>query len=115
MDLFGTEPCSRGPGDPRPGRMPLGCAVIEVMISIFLMAALMAAPGALESARDRQDRAALEKQISRPGRMPLGCAVIEVMISIFLMAALMAAPGALESARDRQDRAALEKQISDLA
>src|ERR1022692_4907441 len=64
MDLFGTEPCSRGPGDPRPGRMPLGCAVIEVMISIFLMAALAAAPGALESARDRQDPAALEKQIS---------------------------------------------------
>jgi tetratricopeptide (TPR) repeat protein len=34
------------------------------MLSIFLMAALMAAPGGLESARDRQDRAALEKQIS---------------------------------------------------
>ena len=35
-----------------------------MMVSIFLMAALAAAPGALESARDRQDRAALEKQIS---------------------------------------------------
>lgn len=34
------------------------------MLSIFLMAALIVAPGALESARDRQDRAALEKQIS---------------------------------------------------
>jgi len=41
-----------------------GCAVIEVMGSIFLMAALLAAPGPLESDRDRQDRAALEKQIS---------------------------------------------------
>src|ERR1035438_4224655 len=68
MDLFGTEPWRRGsrrrPGDPRPGRTPLGCAVIEVMVSIYLMAALAAAPGALESARDRQDRAALEKQVS---------------------------------------------------
>lgn len=34
------------------------------MSAIILMAALMVAPGALESARDRQDRAALEKQIS---------------------------------------------------
>jgi tetratricopeptide (TPR) repeat protein len=34
------------------------------MVSIFLMAALLAAPGPLESARDRQDRPALEKQIS---------------------------------------------------
>jgi tetratricopeptide (TPR) repeat protein len=34
------------------------------MAPIFLIAALVAAPGALESARDRQDRAALEKQIS---------------------------------------------------
>jgi tetratricopeptide (TPR) repeat protein len=34
------------------------------MTAIFLMAALLAAPGPLESARDRQDRAALEKQIS---------------------------------------------------
>lgn len=37
---------------------------MEEMAAIFLMAALLAAPGALESARDRQDRAALEKQIS---------------------------------------------------
>jgi tetratricopeptide (TPR) repeat protein len=35
-----------------------------MMVSIFLMAAVVAAPGALESARDRQDRPALEKQIS---------------------------------------------------
>jgi len=34
------------------------------MAAIFLMAALLAAPGPLESARDRQDRPALEKQIS---------------------------------------------------
>jgi tetratricopeptide (TPR) repeat protein len=39
-------------------------AVIEEMAAIFLMAALLAAPGPLETARDRQDRAALEKQIS---------------------------------------------------
>jgi tetratricopeptide (TPR) repeat protein len=32
------------------------------MPALFLMAALLAAPGALESARDRQDRPALEKQ-----------------------------------------------------
>jgi tetratricopeptide (TPR) repeat protein len=38
-----------------------------VMISIFLMAALAVAPGALESARDRQDRPALEKQIAELG------------------------------------------------
>jgi len=44
--------------------MPLACVVIEKMVSIFLMAALVVAPGALESARDRQDRATLEKQIS---------------------------------------------------
>src|ERR1022692_171073 len=37
---------------------------MEGMAAILLMAALLAAPGALESARDRQDRAALEKQIS---------------------------------------------------
>lgn len=35
-----------------------------MMLSIFLMAALAAAPGTLESARDRQDRDALEKQIA---------------------------------------------------
>ena len=35
-----------------------------MMVSIFLIAALLAPPGALENARDRQDRAALEKQIS---------------------------------------------------
>jgi len=34
------------------------------MPAILLMAALLAAPGALENARDRQDRALLEKQIS---------------------------------------------------
>jgi tetratricopeptide (TPR) repeat protein len=34
------------------------------MLPIFLLAALAAAPGPLESARDRQDVAALEKQIS---------------------------------------------------
>jgi len=34
------------------------------MLSIFLMAGLVLAPGALESARDRQDRPALEKQIA---------------------------------------------------
>jgi len=34
------------------------------MAFFFLMAALLAAPGALENARDRQDRAALEKQIA---------------------------------------------------
>ena len=34
------------------------------MVSFFLTAALLAAPGALEDARDRQDRAALQKQIS---------------------------------------------------
>src|ERR1035438_721220 len=37
---------------------------MEGMAAILLMAALLAAPGALESARDRQDRAALERQIS---------------------------------------------------
>jgi tetratricopeptide (TPR) repeat protein len=35
-----------------------------MMVSLFLMAALLAAPGPLESARSRQDRPALEKQIS---------------------------------------------------
>jgi cytochrome c-type biogenesis protein CcmH/NrfG len=35
-----------------------------MMVSIVLIAALLAPPGALENARDRQDRAALEKQIS---------------------------------------------------
>jgi len=34
------------------------------MVAIFLCAALLAAPPALENARDRQDRAALEKQVS---------------------------------------------------
>jgi tetratricopeptide (TPR) repeat protein len=34
------------------------------MFAIFLGAALLAAPGPLETARDRQDRAALEKQIA---------------------------------------------------
>ena len=34
------------------------------MAAIFLMAALLAASGPLENARDRQDRASLEKQIS---------------------------------------------------
>jgi Tfp pilus assembly protein PilF len=34
------------------------------MVSLFFMAALLAAPGALENARDRQDRAALQKQIT---------------------------------------------------
>jgi tetratricopeptide (TPR) repeat protein len=34
------------------------------MVAIFLAAAFLAAPGPLESARDRQDRPALEKQIS---------------------------------------------------
>ena len=48
----------------RPVGGPKICAVIDVMVSIYLMAALLAAPGALENARDRQDRAALEKQIS---------------------------------------------------
>jgi tetratricopeptide (TPR) repeat protein len=37
---------------------------MEGMAAILLLAALLAAPGALETARDRQDRAALEKQIS---------------------------------------------------
>lgn len=37
---------------------------IEEMAAIFLMAALLAASGPLETARDRQDRPALEKQIS---------------------------------------------------
>jgi tetratricopeptide (TPR) repeat protein len=35
-----------------------------MMASIFLIAALLATPGALENARDRQDGAALEKQIA---------------------------------------------------
>lgn len=34
------------------------------MVAVFLTAALLAAPGALETARDRQDRPALEKQVS---------------------------------------------------
>ena len=34
------------------------------MVSVVVLAALTIAPGALESARDRQDRAALEKQIA---------------------------------------------------
>jgi len=34
------------------------------MAAIFLMAAILAAPGPLEMARDKQDRPALEKQIS---------------------------------------------------
>ena len=37
---------------------------MEEMPAILLLAALLAAPGALENARDRQDRVALEKQIS---------------------------------------------------
>ncbi len=40
------------------------CAVIDVMLAVWLMFALVVAPGALETARDRQDRAALEKQIA---------------------------------------------------
>ena len=49
---------------PSPDRKAVDCAVIEKMAAIFWMAALMLTPGALETARDRQDRAALEKQIS---------------------------------------------------
>lgn len=36
---------------------------MEEMSAILVLAALLAAPGGLENARDRQDRAALEKQI----------------------------------------------------
>lgn len=39
-------------------------ATIKEMAAIFLMAALLAASGPLQTARDRQDRPALEKQIS---------------------------------------------------
>jgi tetratricopeptide (TPR) repeat protein len=42
-----------------------GCVVIEEMAAFLLLAALLtAAPGALENARDRQDRATLEKQVA---------------------------------------------------
>ena len=34
------------------------------MVNVFLMAAVLATPGALENARDRQDRAALQNQIA---------------------------------------------------
>jgi tetratricopeptide (TPR) repeat protein len=37
---------------------------MEEMAAMFFMAALLAAPGPLETERDRQDRPALEKQIS---------------------------------------------------
>jgi tetratricopeptide (TPR) repeat protein len=53
-----TRMLTRLPGvRPSPG-------TIEEMAAIFLMAALLAASGPLETARDRQDRPALEKQIS---------------------------------------------------
>jgi tetratricopeptide (TPR) repeat protein len=38
--------------------------VIEEMVATFLMAALLAAPAPLETARDHQDRPALEKQVA---------------------------------------------------
>ena len=57
-----------GKNEVAPGSSPTHIT-IEEMTAIVLMAAMLAATGPLETARDRQDRAALEKQISELSAM----------------------------------------------